>query len=97
MLCRGRRNKRNETWKIGINGINREADFVNKNVDGQRWKKFNIDQTGSFWRGNNNLWTTLHTWRNNPMQKWFEEQITVIRKYSQRPNCWEAIQKQYQN
>ena len=35
--------KRNETWKIGINGINREADFVNKNVDGQRWKKFNID------------------------------------------------------
>ena len=43
--------KRNTTWKIGINGINREADFANQNVDGERWKKFNIklqpwDQTG---------------------------------------------------
>ena len=34
--------KRNTTWKIGINGINREADFANQNVDGERWKKFNI-------------------------------------------------------
>ena len=44
--------KRNETWKIGINGINREADFVNDHVDGERWKKFNIElkpwkQTGN--------------------------------------------------
>ena len=35
--------KRNETWKIGINGVNREADFANENVSGERWKKFNID------------------------------------------------------
>ena len=34
--------KRNETWKIGINGINREADFANDNVDGERWKKFKM-------------------------------------------------------
>ena len=34
--------KRNETWKIGINGVNREADFANQNVDGARWPKFNI-------------------------------------------------------
>ena len=29
--------KRNETWKIGINGVNREADFGNQIVDDQRW------------------------------------------------------------
>ena len=28
--------KRNETWKVGINGINREADFNNDNADGER-------------------------------------------------------------
>ena len=35
--------KRNETFKVGINGINREADFANQNVDSERWKKFNIE------------------------------------------------------
>ena len=30
--------KRNETFKVGINGINREADFANQNVDNERWK-----------------------------------------------------------
>ena len=35
--------KRNETWKIGINGINREADFANQNFDNNRWRKFNIE------------------------------------------------------
>ena len=77
--------KRNETFKVGINGINREADFANQNVDSERWKKFNIDLKP---------WTHVgeeiiicgqhhnsHQWRNNPpMQKWFEQQIIEIRK-----------------
>ena len=82
--------KRNETWKVGINGINREADFNNDNADGERWKKFNVElrpwkQTGSDiiicgQHGNS------HQWRNNPpMSKWFDQQITEIRKYTDKP------------
>lgn len=82
--------KRNETWKIGINGINREADFANDIVDGERWKKFNIDlkpwrQTGKdiIICGQH---TSSHQWRNNPpMSEWFEKQIIGIRKYTDKP------------
>ena len=82
--------KRNETWKIGINGVNREADFANENVSGERWKKFNIDlkpwkQTGEdiIICGQH---TSSHQWRNNPpMSQWFDQQITEIRKYTDRP------------
>lgn len=82
--------KRNETWKIGINGINREADFNNDNVGGERWNKFNIKlqpwkQTGDeiIICGQH---TNSHQWRNNPpMSKWFEQQITEIRKYTDKP------------
>ena len=35
--------KRNETFKVGINGVNREADFANQTFDGERWKKLNIE------------------------------------------------------
>ena len=82
--------KRNETFKVGINGINREADFANQNVDNERWKKFNIElkpwaQTGEeiIICGQHH---NSHQWRNNPpMQKWFEQQIIEIRKHSDRP------------
>ena len=82
--------KRNETWKIGINGINREADFANDIVDGERFKKFNTEikpwrQTGKeiIVCGQH---TNSHQWRNNPpMSKWFEQQITEIRRYTDRP------------
>jgi hypothetical protein len=82
--------KRNETWKIGINGINREADFANQNVDGERWKKFNIElqpwkQTGDkiIICGQH---SNSHQWRNNPpMTTWFDQQITQIRKHTDKP------------
>ena len=82
--------KRNETWKIGINGINREADFANQNVDGERWKKFNIKlepwkQTGDkiVICGQH---SNSHQWRNNPpMSTWFDQQITQIRKHTDKP------------
>jgi len=82
--------KRNETWKIGINGINREADFVNKDVDGERWKKFNIDLKPWTHAGEEIIICgqhhNSHQWRNNPpMQKWFEQQIIDIRKYTDKP------------
>jgi len=82
--------KRNETWKIGINGINREADFANQNIDNNRWKKFHIDLKPWKQTGENIIicgqHDTSHQWRNNPpMSKWFDEQITEIRKYTDRP------------
>ena len=82
--------KRNETWKIGINGVNREADFANQNVGGERWKKFNT--TLQPWKQSGNdiiicgQHTNSHQWRNNPpMSKWFVDKITEIRKYTDRP------------
>ena len=68
--------KRNETWKIGINGINREADFANENVSEERWKKFNIELKPWTHTGEEIIICgqhhNSHQWRNNPpMQKWF--------------------------
>jgi hypothetical protein len=82
--------KRNETFKVGINGVNREADFANQNVDSDRWKKFNIELKPWTHAGEEIIICgqhhNSHQWRNNPkMYKWFEQQITEIRKYSDRP------------
>ena len=82
--------KRNETWKIGINGINREADFVNNVVDGERWKKFNVELKPWKQTGNDIIICgqhgNSHQWRNNPpMSTWFDQQITEIRKYTDKP------------
>ena len=82
--------KRNETFKVGINGVNREADFANENVDSERWKKFNIELKPWTQAGQEIIICgqhhTSHQWRDNPkMYKWFEQQITEIRKYSDRP------------
>jgi hypothetical protein len=82
--------KRNETWKIGINGINREADFANDNVDGERWKKFKMPLQPWNQTGNDIIVCGQHhhshQWRNNPpMSKWFEQQVTEIRRYTDRP------------
>ncbi len=82
--------KRNETFKIGINGVNREADFANENVAEERWKKFNIELKP--WQSTGDIIIICgqhhrsHQWRNNPsMNIWFEQQINDIRKYTTRP------------
>ena len=82
--------KRNETWKIGINGINREADFHNDSVGGERWAKFGIELKPWKQTGDDIIicgqHTNSHQWRNNPpMSKWFDQQITEIRKYTDKP------------
>ena len=79
--------KRNETWKIGINGINREADFANDTADGERWKKFKIDLKPWRQTGEDIIicgqQTSSNQWRHNPpMSKWFDEQINEIRKHT---------------
>ena len=82
--------KRNETFKVGINGVNREADFANQLVDDKRWKKLNIELKP--WQSTGNTIIICgqhhrsHQWRNNPsMNLWFEQQINEIRKYTNRP------------
>ena len=81
--------KRNETFKVGINGVNREADFANENVAEERWKKFNIEMKP--WQSTGDTIIICgqhhrsHQWRNNPsMNIWFEQQINEIRKYTDR-------------
>lgn len=81
--------KRNETFKVGINGVNREADFANENVAEERWKKFNIEMKP--WKSTGDTIIICgqhhksHQWRNNPsMNVWFEQQINEIRKYTDR-------------
>jgi len=82
--------KRNETFKVGINGVNREADFANQTFDSERWKKLNIELKP--WRSTGDTIIICgqhhrsHQWRNNPtMNLWFEQQINEIRKHTDRP------------
>ena len=102
--------KRNSTWKMGINGINRDADFANNNFDAQRWSKFNIEMKP--WKQNGDTiiicgqHDASHQWRGKPsMAEWIEQQIIEIRKYSGRPilirphprNIFNFNEKKYTN
>ena len=78
---------RNTTFKIGINGINRSADFANQEFDDQRWKKFNINLKP--WNPSGEIIVicgqhdTSEQWKGMPrMTTWIEQQITQIRKYT---------------
>lgn len=82
--------KRNVTWKMGINGINRDADFANQTFDNKRWPLFNIEMKP--WKQTGNIiiicgqHDNSNQWKKNPrMTNWIEQQIQEIRKYSQKP------------
>ena len=82
--------KRNTTFKIGINGTNRVADFANDNFDDQRWKKFGIDMKP--WNPSGDIIVICgqhdasEQWKGLPrMQQWIDQQISEIRKYTTRP------------
>ena len=102
--------KRNTTWKIGINGINRDADFANQQFDAKRWPLFNIEMKP--WKQTGNViiicgqHDTSQQWhKNSRMSSWIEQQIKEIRKYSQKPilvrphprNNFEFDEKKYTN
>ena len=102
--------KRNSTWKMGINGINRDADFANDIFDAQRWSKFNIEMKP--WKQNGDTiiicgqHDASHQWSGKPsMADWIEQQIIEIRKYSSRPilirphprNIFNFNEKKYTN
>ena len=82
--------RRNKSFKIGINGVNRKADFANQNFDSARWHKF--DHEIKPWRDNGNEIIILgqhdrsEQWAGMPaMSKWIEQQILEIRKHTDRP------------
>ena len=82
--------RRNKSFKIGINGINRKADFANQDFDDKRWPLF--EHNFKPWNTTGDLIVicgqhdSSEQWRGLPkMNQWIGDQITTIRKYTQRP------------
>ena len=81
---------RGTTWKVGLNGINRDAYFGDK--DNDRTRADNLGLVCKPWRSNGDfiLVCGQHNkslqWQHMlPMSNWFLETYDEIRKYSQRP------------
>jgi hypothetical protein len=82
--------KRNTTWKMGINGINRDADFANQQYDDKRWPFFNIEMKPWKQKGNNIIICGQHDsseqWKGLPkMENYFENLIIKLRKITDKP------------
>jgi len=82
--------RRNLSFKIGINGINRDADFANQNFDNSRWPLFRHELRP--WNPTGDLIVICgqhdnsEQWKGLPrMSQWIEQQINEIRKYTTRP------------
>lgn len=82
--------RRNLSFKIGINGINRDADFANQEFDDQRWSLFGHELRP--WNPTGELIVicgqhdSSEQWKGLPkMSNWIEQQIIEIRKYTTRP------------
>ena len=82
--------KRGTTWKVGINGINREADFGPKGNGPERANLLNLKLEP--WRSNGRdiiicgQHDKSHQWRHMPnMADWIVSNIKAIRKYTARP------------
>lgn len=82
--------KRGTTWKVGINGINRDAYFGHNNNNNERATK--LDLNLSDWKDNGEfiLLCGQHNkslqWHNMPsMSNWVIETIDTIRQYTERP------------
>ena len=82
--------RRNLSFKIGINGINRDADFANQQFDEERWPLFKHELRP--WNPTGDLIVicgqhdTSEQWKGLPkMSNWIEQQIIEIRKYTTRP------------
>ena len=82
--------RRNHSFKIGINGINRDADFANQTFDDKRWPLFK--HTLRPWNPTGEMIVICgqhdasEQWKGLPrMEKWITQQIREIRKYTTRP------------
>lgn len=82
--------RRNHSFKIGINGINRDADFANQTFDDKRWPLFKHELTPWNPTGEMIVICGQHDaseqWKGLPrMEQWIVKQIREIRKYTTRP------------
>ncbi len=82
--------RRNKSFKIGINGVNRKADFANQVVNDKRWHLFQHELKPWKQRGQTIILLGQHSaseqWEGMPdMGQWFESQIQEIRKHTDRP------------
>ena len=82
--------RRNLSFKVGINGINRDADFANQSFDEKRWHLFQHELRP--WNPTGDLIVICgqhdasEQWKNLPrMSVWIEQQIHQIRKLTSRP------------
>jgi hypothetical protein len=82
--------RRNKSFKIGINGINGDADFANQEFDEKRWPLF--QQVLQPWNPTGELIVicgqhdTSEQWKAMPkMSTWISQKIQEIRKYTSRP------------
>ena len=82
--------RRNQSFKIGINGINRDADFANQEYDDKRWPLFKHELRP--WNPTGDIivicgqHNASEQWKGLPrMENWIVQQITEIRKYTTRP------------
>jgi len=83
--------KRNETWKIGLNGMNRDGDFGNQNSDSDRWDTLGLKI--SPWKTGGDDGAVIicgqhgasEQWKHNkPVQEWMIDVARDIRKCSSR-------------
>ena len=82
--------KRGETWKVGLNGINRDAYFGPSNNDDSRVRLLGIEAQPWSKDGEYILICGQHDkslqWKNMPrMSNWFLQTYDEIRKYTNRP------------
>ena len=82
--------RRNKSFKVAINGVNRKADFANQNVDDTRWPLFQHTLKPWQQRGQTIIVLGQHNaseqWVGMPdMRRWFESQVQQIRKHTDRP------------
>jgi len=82
--------ERNVYWKIGLNGINRAAEFGNYNCPSDRWEKLNIKLKPWKNEGEHIILCGQNersaAWPNNlKMSAWVTDTIKQIRSVSDRP------------
>lgn len=81
--------KRNTTWKVGINGINRLADFGPKNNDATRATQLGLNTKPWRNQGDHILLCLQHNkseqWKNMPsLEKYVIDTVAQLRQYTQR-------------
>ena len=81
--------QRNTSWKVAINGINRDADFGNQTVDDNRLSLFNL--TPKAWHNSGEHIIVCGqnersiAWNQGNMAKWANQMVEWIRSHTDKP------------